>query len=75
MTKTVDIGSKRLASLAPMAWARWCTGDDSMEAVEILVVQPEFKWSRLMRRGRAGSDLAEHMRAHPSLARHHTRSG
>ncbi len=42
MAKPVDIGSKRLVSLAPTAWARWCTGDASIEAVEIL--SGDFQW-------------------------------
>ena len=42
MAKTVDIGSKRLISLAPTAWARWCTGDATVDAVEIL--SGDFQW-------------------------------
>ena len=42
MPKPVDIGSKRLISLTPTVWARWCTGDASIEAVEIL--SGDFQW-------------------------------
>ena len=42
MAKAVDIGSKRLVSLAPAAWARWLTGDESIKSVELL--SGEFQW-------------------------------
>ena len=40
--KTVDIGSKRLISLAPTRWARWLTDDPTVEAMD--VVSGEFQW-------------------------------
>ncbi|PKO21626.1 MAG: hypothetical protein CVU38_13790 [Chloroflexi bacterium HGW-Chloroflexi-1] len=42
MTKTADIGSKRLIGLAPTAWARWLTDDATIEALE--VISGEFEW-------------------------------
>ena len=42
MAKAPDIGSKRLISLAPSAWARWLTDDATIDAVEI--VSGEFQW-------------------------------
>lgn len=42
MTKTADIGSKRLISLAPDVWARWLTGDPAVEALDFL--SGEFQW-------------------------------
>ncbi len=42
MTKTADIGSKRLISLAPQAWVRWVTGDPTAEALDFL--SGEFEW-------------------------------
>ena len=35
MTKTADIGSKRLIGLAPETWARWVTGDPTVEVLDI----------------------------------------
>ena len=40
--KTADIGSKRLISLAPTRWARWLTGDPTVEALDVL--SGEFQW-------------------------------
>ena len=42
MTKTADIGSKRLISLAPDTWLRWVTGDPTVKAVDF--VTGEFEW-------------------------------
>ena len=42
MTKTADIGSKRLISLAPEVWARWLTGDPAVEVLDFL--SGEFQW-------------------------------
>lgn len=42
MTKTADIGSKRLISLAPATWVRWVTGDPTAEALDFL--SGEFEW-------------------------------
>ena len=42
MSKSADIGGKRLISLAPTAWARWVTGDPTVEVVEL--VGHEFQW-------------------------------
>ena len=42
MTKTADIGSKRLISLAPDVWTRWLTGDPAVEVLDFL--SGEFQW-------------------------------
>ncbi len=42
MARTVDIGSKRLISLAPTTWVRWLTGDNSLEVVDFL--SGDFQW-------------------------------
>ena len=42
MVKKADIGSKRLISIAPDAWARWVTQDPDITAQEILA--SEFQW-------------------------------
>ena len=42
MSKSADIGSKRLIGLAPTAWVQWLTGDNRIEAVELL--SQEFQW-------------------------------
>jgi predicted transposase YdaD len=42
MPRTADIGSKRLVSLQPTAWARWLTGQPTLEAQEIL--SGDFQW-------------------------------
>jgi predicted transposase YdaD len=42
MVKTADIGSKRLISLAPDAWARWVTQQANITPQEIL--SSEFQW-------------------------------
>ena len=42
MSRSADIGGKRLIGLAPTAWVRWVTGDPTVEAVE--VVGAEFQW-------------------------------
>ncbi|HBY95884.1 MAG TPA: hypothetical protein DEP84_18340 [Chloroflexi bacterium] len=40
--KTADIGTKRLVSLAPTPWARWLTGDATVEVLDVL--SGEFQW-------------------------------
>jgi predicted transposase YdaD len=42
MAKAVDIGSRRLISLAPTPWVRWLTGDEELEATALL--SGEFQW-------------------------------
>ncbi len=42
MAKVSDIGGKRLISLSPSAWAKWVTGQSSVEALEI--IGAEFQW-------------------------------
>jgi predicted transposase YdaD len=42
VAKTADIGSKRLIGLAPTEWARWLTGDATVEAID--VISGEFEW-------------------------------
>lgn len=42
MAKAADIGSKRLISLASTAWARWVTGDSTIETSEML--SSDFQW-------------------------------
>jgi len=42
MVKAADIGSKRLVSLAPAAWARWLLGEEEMPQVEL--IESEFLW-------------------------------
>jgi len=42
MARTVDIGSKRLISLAPTTPVRWLTGDASLEAIDLL--SGDFQW-------------------------------
>src|SRR5437016_6106908 len=42
MAGTVDIGSKRLISLAPTPWVRWLLGDNSLEALDLL--SSDFQW-------------------------------
>jgi predicted transposase YdaD len=42
MVKTADIGSKRLISIAPDAWARWVTQQANVTTQEIL--SSEFQW-------------------------------
>jgi predicted transposase YdaD len=42
MTRNVDIGARRLVSLAPTAWARWLTGDETVESLDLL--SGEFQW-------------------------------
>ena len=42
MIKKADIGSKRLISLAPDAWARWVTQDPNITVQDIL--SSEFQW-------------------------------
>ena len=45
MARSVDIGSKRLISLAPTPWVRWLTGDNRLEALDLL--SGDFQWGRL----------------------------
>lgn len=40
--KGADIGSKRLISLAPNAWARWLLGDERVEVLD--VISADFQW-------------------------------
>ena len=42
MAKPVDIGSKRLISLAPNAWVQWVTGNPQVRASQLL--DAEFQW-------------------------------
>ena len=42
MAKTADIGSKRLIGLAPDTWARWITGDPTVEVLDF--PSGEFQW-------------------------------
>jgi predicted transposase YdaD len=42
MVKKADIGSKRLISLAPDAWAKWVTGQSGIVTQEI--INSEFQW-------------------------------
>jgi predicted transposase YdaD len=42
MVKKADIGSKRLISLSPAAWAKWVTGQTGIIAQEI--INSEFQW-------------------------------
>ena len=42
MAKTADIGSKRLISLAPETWARWLTGDPTVDVLDF--PSGEFEW-------------------------------
>jgi predicted transposase YdaD len=42
MTRSADIGSKRLISLAPTAWLRWLLNDDTVEALALLAA--DFQW-------------------------------
>ena len=42
MSKPVDTSTKRIISLAPTEWVRWLTGDDTLEALEVL--SGEFQW-------------------------------
>jgi predicted transposase YdaD len=42
MAKKADIGSKRLISLAPDAWAKWVTGQPGIITQEI--INSEFQW-------------------------------
>ncbi|NEO49014.1 MAG: Rpn family recombination-promoting nuclease/putative transposase, partial [Moorea sp. SIO4A3] len=42
MAKPVDIGSKRLISLAPNAWVQWVTGNSQVRASQLL--DAEFQW-------------------------------
>lgn len=42
MPKAVDIGSKRLVSLAPNAWLEWVTGRSDIVARDI--VTADFQW-------------------------------
>jgi len=42
MTKTADIGSKRLISLAPETWVHWVTDDPAAEVLDFL--SGEFEW-------------------------------
>lgn len=42
MPRAADLGTKRLASLAPDAWAQWLTDDDGVTVRNILA--EEFQW-------------------------------
>jgi hypothetical protein len=42
MSRNVDIGARRLVSLAPTAWARWLTGDETVESLDL--PSGEFQW-------------------------------
>ena len=42
MAKPVDIGSKRLISLAPNAWVQWVTGNSQVRVSQLL--DAEFQW-------------------------------
>jgi hypothetical protein len=42
MSRNVDIGARRLVSLNPTAWARWLTGDETVESLDLL--SGEFQW-------------------------------
>ncbi len=44
VAKTVDIGSKRLVSLAPESWARWLTDDATVEVLDVDLLSSEFQW-------------------------------
>jgi predicted transposase YdaD len=42
MSKSADIGSKRLIGLAPTAWLRWLLNDETVEALALLAA--DFQW-------------------------------
>ncbi len=42
MSKSADIGSKRLIGLAPTAWLRWLLNDETVEVLALLAA--DFQW-------------------------------